>query len=42
MKNDETWKFGNEYCGRLWYRIGLIIVNIKDNSPKKKTVLISE
>lgn len=26
MKNNETWKFGNEYCGRLWYRIGLILL----------------
>lgn len=24
MKNEETWKFGNEYCGRLWFRIGFI------------------
>jgi hypothetical protein len=26
MKNNETWKFGNEYCGRLWYRVGLILL----------------
>ena len=26
MKNEETWKFGNEYCGRLWYRIGTVIL----------------
>ena len=26
MKNNETWKFGNEYCGRLWYRGGLILL----------------
>lgn len=26
MRNEETWKFGNEYLGRLWYRIGLIIL----------------
>ncbi len=26
MKNNETWKFGNEYCGRLWYRLGLILL----------------
>ncbi len=24
MRNADTWKFGNEYCGRLWYRLGLI------------------
>ncbi len=26
MKNAETWKFGNEYCGRLWFRIGRVIL----------------
>ena len=22
MRNAETWKFANEHCGRLWWRIG--------------------
>ncbi|MBO4911595.1 MAG: SdpI family protein [Butyrivibrio sp.] len=26
MKNAETWKFGNEYCGRLWNRLGLLLI----------------
>lgn len=26
MKNDDTWKFAHEYCGRLWYRLGLIML----------------
>ncbi len=26
MKNDDTWKFAHEYCGRLWWRLGLIIL----------------
>ncbi len=26
MRNEETWKFGNEYCGRLWFRIGMVIL----------------
>ncbi len=25
MKNVETWKFANEYCGRLWWRIGWVM-----------------
>ena len=24
MQNAESWKFGNEYCGRLWYWIGIL------------------
>lgn len=24
MKNMETWKFAHDYCGRLWWRLGLI------------------
>ena len=23
MKNMDTWRFANEYCGRLWYKMGL-------------------
>ena len=26
MKNMDTWKFAHEYCGRLWWRIGWIIL----------------
>ena len=26
MRNIDTWKFANEYCGRLWYRIGLLML----------------
>ena len=26
MKNKDTWKFANEYCGRLWYKLGLIML----------------
>ncbi|MCR4955629.1 MAG: SdpI family protein [Lachnospiraceae bacterium] len=26
MKNEETWRFGNQYCGQLWYKLGLIMV----------------
>ncbi len=26
MKNQDTWKFAHEYCGRLWWRIGLIML----------------
>ncbi|MCI5911825.1 MAG: SdpI family protein [Oscillospiraceae bacterium] len=25
MKNDDTWKFANEICGKLWWRIGWIL-----------------
>lgn len=24
MKNEDTWKFAHEYCGRLWWRLGLM------------------
>ena len=26
MKNEDTWRFAHEYCGRLWWRIGLIML----------------
>ena len=26
MKNMDTWRFANEYCGRLWYKIGLFML----------------
>ena len=25
MKNMDTWKFAHDYCGRLWWKIGLIM-----------------
>ena len=25
MKNMDTWKFANEHCGRLWYKMGLFM-----------------
>ncbi len=26
MKNKDTWKFAHEYCGKLWWRIGWIVL----------------
>ena len=26
MKNDDTWQFAHEYCGRLWWRVGFIML----------------
>lgn len=26
MKNMDTWKFAHDYCGRIWWRAGLIIL----------------
>ena len=26
MKNMDTWKFAHEYCGQLWWKIGLIMI----------------
>ena len=26
MKNMDTWKFAHEYCGRLWWRLGIILI----------------
>ena len=26
MKNMDTWKFAHEYCGRLWWKMGLIML----------------
>lgn len=25
VKNDDTWRFAHEYCGRLWLIIGLVL-----------------
>ena len=27
-KNDDTWRFAHEYCGRLWLIIGLILLAV--------------
>ena len=24
MKNEETWRFAHEHCGRVWLRVGLM------------------
>lgn len=26
MKNKETWKFAHTYCGKLWWKIGFILL----------------
>ncbi len=26
MKNMDTWRFAHDYCGRLWWKIGLIML----------------
>lgn len=26
MKNEDTWKFAHDYCGKLWYKLGLIML----------------
>lgn len=26
MKNMDTWKFAHEHCGKLWWKIGLILL----------------
>ena len=26
MKNMDTWKFAHEYCGKLWWKIGCIMI----------------
>lgn len=26
MLNQDTWRFAHEYCGKLWYRIGAILL----------------
>ena len=28
MKNIDTWKFANMYCGQLWWRIGWILLAV--------------
>ncbi|MDR3597826.1 SdpI family protein [Clostridium sp.] len=28
MKNKETWKFAHRYCGRLWMKLGIIMIII--------------
>lgn len=26
MKNKDTWDFAHQYCGRLWYKVGWILL----------------
>lgn len=25
-KNKDTWKFAHDYCGRLWFKLGLLLL----------------
>ena len=26
MKNMDTWKFAHDYCGKLWWKIGWVMI----------------
>lgn len=26
MKNKDTWEFAHKYCGKLWFRCGLVLL----------------
>ena len=28
MKNRDTWEFAHRYCGRLWFRLGLVLLPV--------------
>lgn len=28
MKNPDTWRFAHRYCGRVWYRAGLVLLPV--------------
>ena len=28
MKNQQTWRFAHETCGRLWFRFGLVLLPV--------------
>lgn len=28
MMNKDTWKFAHQYCGKLWYRFGLLLLPV--------------
>ena len=28
MKNKDTWEFAHRYCGKIWYRCGLILLPV--------------
>lgn len=28
VKNKDTWQFAHSYCGKLWFRIGLILLPV--------------
>ena len=51
MKNEETWKFAHDYCGRLWFKWGsfltiptiiamLLVVHSNDNVIGIVTLII--
>ena len=35
MKNTDTWKFAHQYCGRLWWKIGItsLVVTVLAHLP---------
>ena len=34
MKNTDTWNFAHKYCGRLWFKTGMIILPISGKSSR--------
>lgn len=28
MKNEDTWRFAHEVCGRLWFKLGIVLLII--------------
>ena len=28
MKNRDTWEFAHKYCGRLWFKLGLVLLPV--------------
>ena len=41
MKNRETWRFAHEHCGRLWIRLGLVLLPVSIAGHSRITAHIS-
>ena len=47
MKNMDTWKFAHDYCGRLWWKLGVImfilsvLIHIPFYQSNEKTIGIT-
>ena len=42
MKNRDTWEFAHQYCGKLWWILGIMIVVLKEYGNNRQHCITSD